>query len=89
MNEISSTGFVKHHLPHQQPCCHEHGDIYFILINFSSFGLNLLYNEAALKGGVRVTLKNYMKCVENRIKDESDESLDETEQCNTHQISEG
>ena len=51
------SGYVKH-LSHQQPHGHKHADIYFTLINFSSFGLNLLYDETALKSGVRVTLKN-------------------------------
>ena len=51
------SGYVKH-LSHQQPHGHKHADIYFTLINFSSFGLNLLYNETTLKSGVRVTWKN-------------------------------
>ena len=52
--------FVKH-LSHRQRSSHKQADIYFILINFSSFGLNLLYDETALKSGSRVTRKNYMK----------------------------
>ena len=52
--------FVKH-LSHKQPRGHEHADIYFILTFFSSFGLNLLYDESALKSGRRVNRKNYMK----------------------------
>ena len=51
------SGFVKH-LSHKQPRGHEHADIYFILTFFSSFGLNLLYDESALKSGRRVTRKN-------------------------------
>ena len=51
------TGFVEN-LSHQQTCGHEHADIYFILINFSSFGLNLLYDESALKSVARITWKN-------------------------------
>ena len=54
------SGFVKH-LYHKQPCSHEHADIYFILKFFSSFRLNLLYDETAFKSGRRVTRKNYMK----------------------------
>ena len=51
------SGYVKH-LSHQQPYGYKHAVIYFTMINFSSFGLNLLYDETALKSGVRVTLKN-------------------------------
>ena len=56
------SGFVEN-ISQQQTRGHEHADIYIILINFSSFGLNLLYNETALKSGRHVTRKNYMKCL--------------------------
>ena len=68
------SGFVEN-LSFQQTRGHKHADIYFILINFSSFGLNLLYDESALKCVARITQKNYRKQLETGIKDESDESL--------------
>ena len=68
------SGFVEN-ISQQQTRGHEHADIYIILINFSSFGLNLLYDESALKSESRVTRKNYRKRLETGIKDESDESL--------------
>ena len=71
------SGFVEN-LSYQQTRGHKHADIYSILINnFSSFGLNLLYNESALKCVARVTRKNYRIRLETGIKDESDESLAE------------
>ena len=71
------SGFVEN-ISQQQTRGHEHADIYIILINFSSFGLNLLYDESALKSESRVTRKNYRKRLETGIKDESDESLRNT-----------
>ena len=68
------SGFVEN-LSHQQTRGHEQPDIYFILINFSSFGLNLLSDESALKCVARVTQNNCMKRLETGIKDESDDSL--------------
>ena len=62
------SGFVEN-LSYQQTRGHKHADIYFILINFSSFGLNLLYDESALKCVARVTRKNYMKRLETGIKE--------------------
>ena len=73
------SGFVEN-ISQQQTRGHEHADIYIILINFSSFGLNLLYDESALKSESRVTRKNYRKRLETGIKDESDESLINSEE---------
>ena len=74
LNEISSTGIVSCSQDLLNiPLTNSHN--YVILINFSSFLLNLLYDETALKSERRVTRKNYMKRLENGIKDKSDESL--------------
>ena len=73
-NCVMYSGFDQN-ISHQQKRSHEHADIYFILINFPSFVLNLTVRCVAFEmwGPPRRII--FRKRRESGIKDESDKAL--------------